>query len=231
MMAPVWMILVPTIPRRAALFARLMDRLLPQLPTYGTVRVLSWLNQGVPRLGELRDRMLDYAAAEGAEYVSFIDDDDLVPAYYVAKVLRALEQEPDHVGFPVEYFKDGELHWPCDHSLRHRKWETVVDRSHGQRKISLLRDFTHIDPMRTAIARRGRFGAAAKHAPEDRVWVREVRPWLRGGSEVYIPEIMYHYYWTPSLSAWDSKAKLEGLGFGRRPSITHPHLIWHPESL
>jgi hypothetical protein len=67
--APTWSILVPTIPRRAHLFERLLGVLLPQLDEYGgRVRVIAWRNSGDPRLAEVRDTLVDDA---GAEYVSF----------------------------------------------------------------------------------------------------------------------------------------------------------------
>jgi hypothetical protein len=238
---PSWAILVPTIPRRAESFRRLMDRLLPQVTEhadgYGSPAVIAWLNEGHRLgLGAIRDEMLRYADLCGFEYVSFVDDDDMVPDYYVSEIQAALRLRPDHVGFPIEYWKDGKLRQArVEHSLKWKQWGTYrTARGHAD----LVRDFTHIDPIRTELARRGSFMTLGPHQPEDRRWVREVRPHLASGTEVFIDRIMYHYYWSPAESAWDAPGKVkasDGTAGSREVlatrSITSPHLFWHPESL
>ncbi len=238
---PSWAILVPTIPRRAESFRRLMDRLLPQISAIqpgATLKhspaVLAWLNEGHPQgLGYIRDEMLRYADLCGFEYVSFVDDDDMVPDYYVSEIRAALRLRPDHVGFPIEYFKDGKLRQArVEHSLKWKQWGTYrTARGHAD----LVRDFTHIDPIRTELARKGSFATLGPHQPEDRRWVREVRPHLAGGAEVFIDRIMYHYYWSPAESAWDAPGKVgvwpDHPGPCPSTLITSPHLFWHPESL
>jgi len=113
MTRPTWMILIPTVPARSASFQLLMHRLLPQLKYWaGWVQVCGWLNVGQPRLAEIRDGLLEHAERSGAEYVSFIDDDDMVPEYYVDEIMIPIHPakkhlaRPDHVGFQLEYWKD-----------------------------------------------------------------------------------------------------------------------------
>lgn len=219
---PTWTILVPTIPARATLFARLMDRLLPQLDEHeGRVTVLAWRNVGRPHLGALRDAML--LAAPG-EYVSFIDDDDLVPDYYVSEVVRALAGRPDHVGFQLEFTTEagGEQvgREVVDHSLRHGRWQRNAE---GQ----LVRDFTHIDPVRRELALNGSFAVARKGRAEDRQWVKQLRGWLR--TEVYIDKIMYHYLWSHEGSSWGLDKRVVDVP-DLPPVPEHPFLFWHPLS-
>lgn len=220
MTAPTWTILVPTIPRREASFLDLLDVLLPQLDEHGgRVRVMAWRNRGTPRLAEIRDAMVD---AAGTEYVSFIDDDDLVPAYYVAEVVRAIESRPDHVGFQLEYTTDADGYQGreiVDHSLRHGQWARVDGR--------LVRDVTHVDPVRTELAQRGRFAAARPRRAEDRVWVKQVRPYL--GSEVYVDRVMYYYAWSQTGSSWQ-RPEENATPATPRPLVAHPHFSWHPLS-
>ena len=219
---PTWTILVPTIPSRATLFARLLDVLLPQLEAHeGRVTVLAWRNTGRPHLGALRDAML--LAAPG-EYVSFIDDDDLVPAYYVDEVVRALEGRPDHVGYQLEFTTEagGEQvgREVVDHSLRHGRW-------HRNAEGQLVRDFTHVDPIRRDIALRGQFARAKRGRAEDRMWVKQVRGWLR--TEAYVDKIMYHYLWSHEGSSWGPDRRVVDVpDLPPRPS--HPFLLWHPLS-
>lgn len=218
--APTWTILVPTIPRRDHLFRRLLDVLLPQLDAYeGRVRVRAWRNEGSPRLAEIRDQLL---AEADTEYVSFVDDDDLVPAYFVKRIVEALDSRPDKVGFKLEYFRDGEFCEVVEHRLERYKW--------GRDELGqLYRDLTHLDPVRTELARLGQFARAKPGRAEDRIWVKQVRAHLR--TEVHIDEIMYHYYWVPEDSAWNRP----GGALGARPAVlaevVHPYFAWHPLSV
>lgn len=216
MSAPTWTILVPTLGQREHLLTRLLDVLLPQLDEHeGRVRVLAWRNNGLPSISEIRDTLL---ASAGTDYVSFVDDDDLVPEYYVAEIVNALVTRPDHVGFKLEYTTDDEHREIVEHSLRWGKWGRT---SEGQ----LFRDVTHIDPIRTDLALRSRFSVRPGRA-EDRVWVKRVRPFLT--TEVYIDKIMYHYIYREDITAWRNPhtiARVPG-----RPEIAHPFFAWHPMS-
>jgi hypothetical protein len=217
---PSWTILIPTIPQREASFRRLLDVLLPQLAAHPQVRVLAWRNVGDPPLGELRDGLVDSA---GTDYVSFIDDDDLVPEFYVAEIVQALAERPDHVGFQLEYTTDQHGHLGreiVEHSLKWRRWSRVDG--------VLCRDFTHLDPVRTEFAQRGRFAVARPRRAEDRVWVKQVRPYL--GSEVYIPKIMYHYLWSQAGSSWERPHELAP-ATGPLPAVDHPSFSWHRRSV
>lgn len=218
---PTWTILIPTIPQRDATFRRLLTGLLPQLDEHGgRVKVLAWRNLGDPALAPLRDAMVD---AAGSEYVSFIDDDDLVPDYYVAEIVRALDERPDHVGFLLEYTTDADGHKGreiVEHSLKWPKWGRSAEGV-------LYRDFTHLDPIRTEWAQRGRFGVARPRRAEDRVWVKQVRPYL--STEVFIDKIMYHYLWSHAGSSWQNPAALAPGGI--RPEPGHPSFSWHERSI
>jgi len=214
-----WTILVPTIGERRELFERLLACLLPQLdPFAGEVRVLAWHNNGSPLLGEIRDGLVRDA---GSEYVSFVDDDDLVADDYVARIAEALADRPDHVGFKLEYTTDGVGREVVEHSL-------VYDRWHRRRHDNVLaRDFTHVDPIRREIAMHGSFVPRRPGRAEDRHWVKQVRPWLTGGSEVYIDKIMYYYLWRSDVTAWQRPGALIP---GDRAVVDHPYFAWHPES-
>jgi hypothetical protein len=225
MTAPTWTILIPTIPERAPLFARLMDALLPQLEPYaGRARVLARRNVGAIPLGELRDLML---RATDAEYVCFVDDDDMVPDYYVAEIMNALDSRPDHVGFRMDYTTDAEGrigHEIVDHSLTWGKWGRSAS---GQ----LYRDLTHVDPIRRDIALRGSFGLARRGRAEDRVWCKQIRPFFAGGfSEVYIDKIMYYYQWSEAGSSW-ARDRLILPVEGPLPMLASPHAAWDPASV
>lgn len=230
-MTPLWMICIPTIPRRAETLQRVLLDLMPQTEqARGMVEVVGWLNVGTPRIAEIRDRFVDYAAERGAEYISFVDDDDRLPEYYVREVLAALETRPDHVGLLLDYWKDGTPRAVVEHRFLWRRWQTLK-----ANPLTLVRDFTHIDPIRVSWAARGRFAAARAHQPEDRNWAQQLRDAgfssRRGATEVFIDRVMYRYLWVPEQSAWDTRDKLTTLGIPIRPFIAHPYFTWHPESL
>lgn len=218
MTAPTWAILVPTISQREPLFLRLLDVLLPQLDAHdGRVTVTAWRNDGDPRLAELRDVMINTA---DAEYVSFVDDDDLVADDYVSRIVDALAERPDHVGFRLAYCVDGEEREIVDHSLRHGRW-------HRNGESRLVRDFTHVDPVRREHATRGRFATAKHGRAEDRAWVKQVRPFL--STESYVDAVLYRYLWSESTTSWQ-RPELLVPSAAPRPVINHPHFAWHERS-
>ena len=243
-----WLICMPTVPKRHELMMRQLARLLPQLEPYrGAVEVLGWRNEGHPPLGQIRDEMLGCAEAVyglKADYVSFVDDDDLVAEDFVSSVMTALENAPDHVGFQVEYWRDGEFRYLCDHSLRHKRWQWNL-RGRERSTVKLLRDFTHLDPIRTSIAVRGSFfatqasvGMGDYRGGEDKAWVEQVRPSLSlaaGATEMYIGRPLYRYLWTPAESAWLTRDAARCMGatgtHDHAPLPEHPYLTWHPESV
>lgn len=98
-------------------------------------------------------------AATG-RYVSFIDD-DMVPDDFVETILDAITWDspeadvPDVIGFQVAYTCNGQPGPPCICSIRYEP---------GDRDGVLYRDLTHIQPVRTLLARQGDF---RKGWPED----------------------------------------------------------------
>lgn len=213
---PTWSILVPTLGERRPLFERLMAGLLPQLDPYaGRVRVVGWHNDGSPSLPKIRQRMVETAKTD---YVSFVDDDDLVSPYYVAEVVTALETSPDYVGFQVQCYSDGAPTAVAHHSLEFRRWRNLP--THYERDIS------HINPIRTALARKVTF-AVQRGRAEDRAWADQLRQRKLLKTQVLIPRIMYHYLYAPSGSRWQVPKTIRP---GDRAVIDHPHFTWSPDA-
>lgn len=208
-MNAVWTILIPTLGERAALFRRLMDALMPQVDAAGgAVKVVAYWNNGDPGLPEIRQRLVESVTTE---YLSFIDDDDMVPEYFVSEVLKALESAPDYVGWQVRYLADRKDRGLIDHSLAHGAWRE--EKSPKFPAYRLLRDISHINPMRTAVAQKADFRVARAGQIEDRPWVDQVR---RSGllkTEAYIPRPMYEYRWERRVSRWQRPARIRRGGF------------------
>jgi hypothetical protein len=223
--APSWTILVPTLGERRLLFERLMGALLPQTDRYGgRVQVVAYYNHGTPRLTEIRHRMI---TAARSDYVSFVDDDDLVPEYFVDEVVAALEGRPDYVGFQVQCYSDGVPTAIAHHSLAYQRW-----RNEGAR---YYRDISHINPIRRDLARLADFRRTPRGGAEDRAWVRQLRASGMVRTEVVIDRIMYHYLYSTSRtggvgSRWQKPHTI------RRPAtgplvIDHDHLSYFPGCL
>lgn len=219
-MPPTWAILVPTLGERRRLFERLMSGLVPQLDPYGgRVQVRAWLNNGQPSLPEIRQRMVRDA---GTDYVSFVDDDDLVSPDFVADVMGALETWPDYVGFQVQCYSDGRPTGIAYHSLKNEGWSN----GHGR----YLRDVSHINPMRQTIAASGDFRRARPGQPEDRTWADQIRRGRRLKTEVVLDRIVYHYLYSTSKKAgegsrWQKPGRIHRPVTGRA-EITSPHFTW-----
>lgn len=216
---PSWTILIPTLGQRAAPFQRLMGVLLPQLDQHGgRVQVVGYWNQGLPRLPTVRQRMVQVARTE---YVCFIDDDDLVPDFYVAQVVAALASRPDYVGWQVQCYSSGVPTAISYHSLRHGRWWNEA--------TAYYRDLSHINPIRRDLALLADFQRARPGRAEDRAWVDQLRGTGLVRTEVTIDKIMYHYLYDPRASAWRKPHRIRRGQF-HRPVIDHPHFTWHPES-
>jgi hypothetical protein len=213
---PTWSILVPTLGERRPLFERLMAGLLPQLDKHeGRVRVVAWHNDGSPSLPKIRQAMVLGATTD---YVSFVDDDDLVSPYYVAEVVKALETRPDYVGFQVQCYSDGSPTAVSYHSLEFRRWRNLP--THYERDIS------HINPIRTALARKADFTLAGRRA-EDRAWADQIRKKRLLKTQVLIPRIMYHYLYAPGGSRWQVPHTIRP---GRRATVNSPYFSWSPDA-
>jgi hypothetical protein len=238
--APTWSILVPTLGERRALFERLLDGLMPQVARQdGRVQVVAWHNNGRPSLPEIRQRMV--LAAE-TEYVSFVDDDDLVAPDYVAEVAGALDAaivpctcralteggghshgcrywRPDYVGFQLQCYSNGHPTGIAHHSLAFTRWRNMPGRYE--------RDISHINPMRTSIARRADFRTTRAGGAEDRAWADQLRRMRALRTEVVIPRILYHYlHVTPDKSTGSRWKNPRLIRAGSRSNVVHPYFTW-----
>jgi hypothetical protein len=181
-----WNVLIATLGQRHDRFDRLLGQLMPQVEQHPEVHVTALWNNGELSIGELRHRLLWSATTD---YVSFIDDDDTIPYYFVDRVVSALASHPDYVGWRMQCYVDGVTMKPTFHSMMYTGW---TEDDHGY-----YRDVSHLNPIRTDIARRGDYRI---EVPEDRSWAAQVRP--RVHTEFFIPEVMYHYHSSTTDSTW-----------------------------
>lgn len=215
--APTWSILVPTLGERRPLFERLMAGLLPQLDPYGgRVRVVGWHNDGSPSLPKIRQAMV---LGTETDYLSFVDDDDLVSPDYVARIVAALDDRPDYVGFQVQCYSDGAPIAVAYHSLEYRRWRNLRGRYE--------RDISHINPIRASIARRVDFAVTRAGGAEDRAWADQLRQRRLLRTQVVVPHILYHYLFTTTGTRWQ---KPRAIVPGARSALASPYFTWSPHA-
>jgi len=235
---PLWTILIPTIGRRRAQLRKLLIELLAQAePRVGQVRVLAYYNQGEQPLSHVRQALVEQATGT---YVSFVDDDDWVPEYYVQQVRTAIHEYaagpgvdpdavgtqpgpigrtsfPDQVGWRMQHYADGHPSKPTYHSLQYKGWH---DDARGY-----YRDISHLNPIRRELALQVDFRDG--NPPEDVSWAIAMRGRVRTEARIPDEHVMYHYYSSGDSTWRPGSVKHDG---GVRPVIEHPLFDWHPES-
>lgn len=177
-----WTIGVLTVRQREGLLARLLNRLQPQIGKRDIEIIIA--DQEDWNIGDKRQWCLDRARGE---YFNFIDDDDLVPFNYVERIYPLLDGI-DYIGFQLQYYHDGVAWKPTFHSLSYGVHCIEAD------ETAFYRGVSHLNPMRTEIARTGRYDNTGYG--EDNRWCAQVNP----VTEHYIDEVMYEYWFYPDKS-------------------------------
>lgn len=188
---PTWDILTTTIPQRHAQLCRLLGCLDKQMQP--GVRMLVYRDDPGDPGGALTNgaKMRALTEASDADYVCNIDDDDLVAHDYVPRIMEALQSEPDYVGFPVAYYLDMVPQSRVEHSLKYDRWFELQG--------LLCRDISHLNPIRRELALMGDWTPALPGNPAgghgaDRFWAKAIRETGLCKTEVWIPDVMYHYF-------------------------------------
>jgi hypothetical protein len=183
-----WDILLPTIPHRHESLCALLAELDRQWqPGLGMLV----LRDNLQRPGNASyAKWQDLQEWSHADYTSFIGDDDWIAPDFVARIMGALEQGPDYVGFAVAYTYDGQPRIPVEHSLLHGGWWNSSN--------LLARDIVHHNPIRRELALLATWRTDIQTA--DSFWADDLRATGQVRSEVWIPEPMYHY--RQSAATW-----------------------------
>jgi hypothetical protein len=175
--SPSWDIMIASIPHRDVTMCELLAELDAQMrPGVGVIACRDNLR------ALYGDKIAMMLAHSRADYVSCIDDDDMIAPDFIRRIQAALEDEPDYVGFAVRYTVDGHPYLPVEHSLRYRCWEN--------RETILVRDIVQFNPIRRELALLGTW--AGGFAADGR-WADGVRASGQCVTEVFIPEQMYYY--------------------------------------
>lgn len=172
----IWQILIPTVESRTDKLCRLLEVLWPQLGD--GVEVLVFRDNMEHGVGYKRNHLI---ASADADYVSQMDDDDLVVPDFVSTI-RPLMDGVDVVSFDLNV--NGEPNYR-DFLVRHSIRLAPVWHSQGRD-----RDLGHICPIRRELAAQAKFGEGWG---DDDVWVDHLRRLNIVSTEHRIDRRLYEY--------------------------------------
>ncbi|HUY45141.1 MAG TPA: hypothetical protein VMV92_05390 [Streptosporangiaceae bacterium] len=180
-----WDILLPTLPHRHDQMCALLAEINRQHePGLGMILY----RDNLQRAGNASyGKWQDLQEMSRADYTSFIADDDWIAPDFVSRIMDALAQDPDYVGFAVKYTVDGNRAMPVEHSLRHRGWANSPE--------LLTRDICHQNPIRRELALLATWRTGIHHA--DRQFAGDLRATGKVRTEVWIPDPVFWYQETP----------------------------------
>lgn len=168
-------ILIPTIPERQHILRRLLNTLERQKTPDVEIRIHD--AGGSMSTGEKRDRLIE--SAEG-EYFCFIDDDDLVPEYYIREMLAAINQNPDVVSFIGYMTTDGK---------NRQNFTIKLGSPYETRNNHHYRFPNHLCAFKRDLVKHVKFPHTNKG--EDYLWAIKLQNLLK--TEVHINKDMYFY--------------------------------------
>ena len=177
-------ILIPTLVTRRGYFqniTRVLDKQIKRLGVQDKVEILAYEDNREKTTGYKRNILLK--KAKGVFSV-FVDDDDMVAAFYIEEILKAIENNPklDAIGIQGWYSEDGKTKEPFETSLAHN-WEKVEG--------WYLRTINHISPIRTSKAREVLFPDKVRF--EDYEWTMALKETGLLKTEYVIKKKMYFY--------------------------------------
>lgn len=172
-------ILIPTLPERHDILSRLNNILVPQVKKHTGVEIKYHDAGRQMTTGEKRNQLI--SNCEG-EYFSFIDDDDLVPVYYVDELLKAIEKNPDVITFIGHMTTNG----------KDRKNFTIkLGESYNERGGHYYRFPNHLSCFKKSLVEHIKF--PHQHMQEDYIWAKQIHDRKILNNEIHLPIEMYHY--------------------------------------
>jgi glycosyltransferase involved in cell wall biosynthesis len=169
-------ILICTLPQRLMKLDRLLCVLEPQLNEY--IEPIIDNTEGC--VGTKRNNMIERAKGE---YVSFVDDDDLVSDDYVSSILNAIESKPDVVGIM------GIMLWMAN--FPRRFIHTIQCKDWYEADAVYYRTPNHLNPIRKDRLVSSGVRFPSKSFGEDLDFSRQLRGHLK--TEVFLDKPIYYY--------------------------------------
>jgi len=124
------------------------------------------------------------------KYVVRFDSDDRPKPYYVEEIIKAIESNPDCVGFKIAMTTNGEKPEICCHSLKYKVWAENVD------GYNYVRNVTHFNPVKREIALQ--VGFKDIRFGEDKDYSDRITPLCK--TEVFIDKFMFDYRYSNAMN-------------------------------
>lgn len=171
-------ILICTIPERANLFTELFNKLNVQATGRSVQIIYDDAPRGTITIGAKRNDLLKQAIGD---YICFIDDDDDISHDYIEQILKAIDLQPDCIGFQIACNMD-EIKSLAASSLKY-DWSENID------GYKYVRSIYHKTPVKREIALQCMF--PDKSFGEDYEYSMRLKPLLK--NEIFIDKILYNY--------------------------------------
>lgn len=176
-------ILICTTFDRAEMFNLLKHHLQTQINEFGRqkdVEIRFECDNKEISVGKKRQNLLEKA---DGDYVVFIDSDDMVPYFYVERILESIKTNPDCIGFRIDC--NGT---PGKTASASNKWDDWADNQGG---FDYVRTIYHKTPVKREIALQ--IGFKDMRFAEDYDYSKRLKESGLLKNEHFIDEIMYEY--------------------------------------
>jgi hypothetical protein len=129
-------------------------------------------------IGAKRQKLLERARGK---YIVYFDSDDYPKPNYISKIMAALADGPDCIGFKIQMTTNGQKPETCIHSLRNPEW--------AFKNGEYLRNVTHFNPVKKDLALQ--VGFPDLRFGEDKVYSDAVSKLCE--KEIFIDDFLFDY--------------------------------------
>jgi len=169
--------------RRNTFLPRILENVYSQYeklttPEQDQVEILLFMDNKKMMLGDKRNLMIEQAQGE---YVTFVDDDDVLSEDYISSILKATQENSDIITFQVVVTLNGGEEKICHYSKDYDKDYNLADTYH--------RLPNHICVVKRDIARTVQFPSVLYG--EDSAYAKLLKPLLK--SQTIIDKVLYSY--------------------------------------
>lgn len=181
----IWSILIPTLETRVNFLYRVYTNLEGQIKRHGLeneIEILLHQDKGKKTIGQKRNELIQRAKGK---YISFVDDDDNVTAFYINTIYNALQQDKDCVKLIGLMTTDGRNQKRFTHSLKYR--------TYFEQNKEYFRPPNHLNPIKKELAEK--FSFLEKNFGEDTDWAMRLcnAGVLKSEAETISPLYLYLY--------------------------------------
>lgn len=138
-------------------------------------------------IGLKRQKLLEQSKNE---YIVYFDSDDMPREAYLPKIITAIQENPDCVGFLINMTTNGQNNQTCCHSLKYKVW------SERQDGYDYVRNVTHFNPVKRELAIQ--VGFQDLRYGEDKLYADALTNLC--SKEVFINEFLFDYRYSNHIS-------------------------------